>query len=214
MDRPDPEAPAARHRGYQRRGAVAAVVLVLMIASVVLPHVAVLEATVVPGRSLLPASNFFLNAQASADGFAGGTSIGAVALALNTTYLGLALQQIGLLLAAVSAWGLILEDVGRWIRRLAFAAGVALVLGASTTMWGYLQLVNAGIPSLAGIAWLPTLIAGLILVFSARDARRRGSARGSGTAPDSSSPEARPQGYPPMWMNHMNGIRATSTVWR
>jgi hypothetical protein len=173
MARPDPEAVAARHRGYQRRGAVAAVVLVLMIASVVLPHVAVLEATVVPGRSLLPASNFFLNAQAGAEGFAGGTSIGAVALALNTTYLGLALQQIGLLLAVVSAWGLILEDVGRWIRRFAFAAGVALVLGASTTMWGYMQLVNAGIPSLAGIAWLPTLIAGLILVFSARAARSR-----------------------------------------
>ena len=173
MAQPDPEALAASRRGYQRRGAVAVVVLVLMIASVVLPHVAVLEATVVPGRSLIAASNFFLNAQAGADGFAGGTSISAVALALNTTYLGLALQQIGLLLAAVSAWGLISEDVGRWIRRFAFAAGIALVLGSSTTVWGYLQLVNAGIPSLAGIAWLPTLLAGLILVFAARAARHR-----------------------------------------
>lgn len=173
MARPDPEALAARRRGYQRRGAVAALVLVLMIASVLLPHVAVLEATAVPGRSLLSASNFFLNARAGAEGFAGGTSVSAVALALNTTYMGLALQQIGLLLGVVSAWGLILEDVGRWIRRFAFAAGVALVLGASTTMWGYMQLVNAGIPSLAGVAWLPTLLAGLILVFSARAARRR-----------------------------------------
>ena len=173
MARPDPEAVAARHRGYQRRGAVAAVVLVLMIASVVLPHVAVLEATVVPGRSLLPASNFFLNAQAGADGFAGGVSVGAVAFALNTTYFGLALQQIGLLLAAVSAWALVPEDVGRWLCRFALAAGIALVLGSSTTVWGYLQLVNAGIPSLVGIAWLPTLLAGLILVFAARAARRR-----------------------------------------
>lgn len=173
MARPDPEALAARRSGHQRRGAVAALVLILMIASVLLPHVAVLEATAVPGRSLLPASNFFLNAQAGADGFAGGTSVSAVALALNTTYLGLALQQIGLLLGLVSAWGLIPEDVGRWIRRFALAAGVALVLGSSTTMWGYMQLVDAGIPSLAGIAWLPTLLAGLILVFSARAARRR-----------------------------------------
>ncbi|HSU34872.1 MAG TPA: hypothetical protein VLJ88_04355 [Propionibacteriaceae bacterium] len=173
MARPDPEALDASRRGYQRRAAVGAVVLVLLIASAVLPHVAVLEATAVPGRSLVPASNFFLNAQAGAEGFAGGTSVGAVALALNTTYMGLALQQIGLLLAVASAWGLIMEDVGRWIRRFAFAAGVALVLGASTTMWGYMQLVNAGIPSLAGIAWLPTLAAGLILVFSARAARHR-----------------------------------------
>ena len=174
MARPDPEALAARRRGYQRRGAVAALVLVLMIASVVLPHVAVLEAArSCPDGPCFAASNFFLNAQAGADGFAGGTSVGAVALALNTTYLGLALQQIGLLLAVVSAWGLIPEDVGRWLRRFAFAAGVALVLGASTTVWGYLQLVNAGIPSLVGIAWLPTLLAGLILVFAARAARRR-----------------------------------------
>ena len=71
----------------------------------------------------------------------------AVALALNITYLGLALQQIGLLTGVVSFWVLILEDVGRWIRRLAMVSGVALVLGASTTVLGYLQLTNAGVPA-------------------------------------------------------------------
>ena len=161
MARPDPEALAAGRRGYQRRGRWPRLVA--------RPddrqrgaaaRRGARGARTSPGRSLLPASKFFLNAQAGAEGFAGGTSIRGRGAALNTTYIGLALQQIGLLLAVVSAWGLIMEDVGRWIRRLAFAAGVALVLGASTTGVGYLQLVNAGIPSLAGIAWLPTLVAG------------------------------------------------------
>jgi hypothetical protein len=169
----DPEELAAGRRRFRFRAAIAALLAALMVASMVLPHVAVQAATVVPGRSLIAASNFFLNAQAGADGFAGAVSVTAVTVALNTTYLGLALQQAGLLLAAVSFWGLIPEDVGRWLRRFAMVGGVALVLGASTTVLGYLQLSNAGVPSLVGVAWVPTLIAGLILVVGARAARRR-----------------------------------------
>ena len=104
MARPDPEALAASRRGYQRRGAVGAVVLVLMIASVLLPHVAVLEATAVPGRSLLRPATSSSTPRPAPRALLGGP-VAAVALALNTTYMGLALQQIGLLLAAGSSWG-------------------------------------------------------------------------------------------------------------
>lgn len=169
----DPEELAASRLRFRFRAAIAALLVVMMIASMVLPHVAVQSATVVPGRSLIAASTFFLTAQAGAEGFAGAVSVPAVALALNTTYFGLALQQFGLLIGAISFWGLVPEDVGRWLRRFAMVAGVALVLGASTTVLGYLQLANAGVPSLVGVAWVPTLIAGLILVVGARTARRR-----------------------------------------
>ena len=116
-----------------------------------------------------------------------------------------------------------MEDVGRWIRRFAFAAGVALVLGASTTMWGYMQLVNAGIPSLAGVAWLPTLLAGLILVFSARAARRRVVSTWFWDDPGSSSPDPALGQWLPGPLVHRviphvdeshRGIRATSRGWR
>ena len=169
----DPEELAASRRRFRFRAAIGALLVAMMVASMVLPHVAVQAATVVPGRSLIAASNFFLNAQAEAEGFADAVSVSAVAVALNTTYFGLALQQFGLLIGAISFWALIPEDVGRWLRRFAMVAGVSLVLGASTTVLGYLQLSNAGVPSLVGVAWVPTLIAGLILVVGARAARPR-----------------------------------------
>ena len=73
----------------------------------------------------------------------------------------------------VSFWVLIVEDVGRWTRRLVMVSGVSLLLGASTVVLGYQLLNNAGVPTLLGYAWLPTLLAGLIMVIGGRLARRR-----------------------------------------
>jgi hypothetical protein len=52
-------------------------------------------------------------------------------------------------------------------------SGVSLLLSASTVVLGYQLLTNAGVPSLLGYAWLPTLLAGLIMVVGGRLARRR-----------------------------------------
>ena len=86
---------------------MAGLVVLLMILSVVTPHLMVVAATEIAGRSLIPASRFFLLAQADAEGFAGGVSIPAVAFAINVSYFGLALQQIGLLTGVVSVWVLV-----------------------------------------------------------------------------------------------------------
>jgi hypothetical protein len=147
--------------------------LLLMITSAVLPHVIVQAATLVPGRSLIPASRFFLIANPNAEAFQGATSVAAVGVGISITYLGLAFHQIGLITGIASFWVLIVEDVGRWTRRLVMVSGVSLLLSASTVVLGYQLLTNAGVPSLLGYAWLPTVLAGLIMVVGGRLARRR-----------------------------------------
>jgi hypothetical protein len=147
--------------------------LLLMIMSAVLPHVIVQAATVVPGRSLIPASHFFLIANPNAVAFREATSVAAAGMGISITYLGLAFQQVGLLTGLASFWVLIVEDVGRWTRRLVMVSGVSLLLGASTVVLGYQLLTNAGVPTLLGYAWLPTLLAGLIMVIGGRLARKR-----------------------------------------
>jgi hypothetical protein len=69
-------------------------------------------------------------------------------------------------------WVLIAEDVGRWVRRFVMLAGVLLILGTSTFLFGYHELLVADVPTLLGIAWLPTVLAGITLLvggFRARD---------------------------------------------
>jgi hypothetical protein len=147
--------------------------LVLMIMSAVLPHIMVEAATVVPGRSLIPASRFFLIANPNAEAFQGATTVAQVGMGISITYLGLAFHQVGLITGVTSFWVLIVDDVGRWTRRLVMVSGVALLLGASTVVFGYQLLTNAGVPTLLGYAWIPTLLAGVIMVIGGRLARRR-----------------------------------------
>jgi hypothetical protein len=94
-------------------------------------------------------------------------------LGISITYLGLAFQQIGLIAGLASFWVLIVEDVGRWTRRLVMVSGVSLLLGASTVVLGYQLLTNAGVPTLLGYAWLPTFLAGLIMIVGGVLARKR-----------------------------------------
>ena len=123
--------------------------MLLIIASVTAPHVMVEAATVVPGRSLIPASRFFLTASPDGEGFAGAVEPDAVGFGISVTYLGLALQQVGALIGIGTFWVLIAEDVGRWVRRFAMASGIFLLLGSATVVLGYQQLVSAGVPTLA-----------------------------------------------------------------
>ena len=162
-----------RRRAQFGRTVLGISALLLMIMSAVVPHVLVEAATVLPGRSLIPASRFFLIANPNAEAFLGATSVADAGMGISITYLGLALQEIGLITGLASFWVLIVEDVGRWTRRLVMVSGVSLLLGASTVVLGYQLLTNAGVPTLLGYAWLVTLLAGLIMVIGGLLARKR-----------------------------------------
>ena len=130
-------------------------------------------ATLVPGAHSFPASRFFCIANPNAEAFQEATSVADAGFGISITYLALAFHQVGLITGIVSFWVLIVEDVGRWTRRLVMVSGVSLLLGASTVVLGYQLLNNAGVPTLLGYAWLPTLLAGLIMVIGGRLARKR-----------------------------------------
>lgn len=173
MIRLTPEELERRRRAQFGRTILGISALLLMIASAVVPHVMVQAATILPGRSLIPASHFFLQANPNAVAFSEAKSVADVGLGISITYLGLAFQQVGLLTGLVSFWVLIVEDVGRWTRRLVMVSGISLMLGASTVILGYQLLTSAGVPTLLGYAWVPTLFAGLIMVIGGRLARKR-----------------------------------------
>jgi hypothetical protein len=173
MVRVTPEELGRRRRAQFGRTIMGVSALLLMIMSAVLPHIMVEAATVLPGRSLISASHFFLIANPNAEAFQGATSVASVGMGISITYLGLAFHQVGLITGIASFWVLIVDDVGRWIRRLVMVSGVSLLLSASTVVLGYQLLTNAGVPTLLGYAWLPTLLAGVIMVVGGRLARKR-----------------------------------------
>jgi hypothetical protein len=173
MVRVTPEELERRRRAQFGRTIMGVSALLLMIMSAVLPHIMVEAATVVPGRSLIPASRFFLIANPNAEAFQSATTVAHAGMGISITYLGLAFHQVGLITGVTSFWVLIVDDVGRWTRRLVMVSGVSLLLGASTVVFGYQLLTNAGVPTLLGYAWIPTLLAGVIMVIGGRLARRR-----------------------------------------
>lgn len=173
MITPSAESIAERRRGLARRTPFGLLAFVSILVSVMVPHVMVVAATIYGGRSLLSVSRFFLSATPGGEGFAGGTSYGAIGFGLSVTYLGLALHQIGAVMGLATFWVLIVEDVGRWVRRFAMAAGVLLTLSSATVVAGYQQLEIARVPTLLGIAWLPTLVAGVTLMIGAKLAKAR-----------------------------------------
>jgi hypothetical protein len=173
MSRVTPEDLRPRRRAQFGRTMMGVSALLLMIMSAVVPHIMVQAATVVPGRSLIPASHFFLIANPNAEAFSGARSVAHAGLGISLTYLGLALHQIGLITGLASFWVLLVEDVGKWTRRLVMVSGVSLVMSASTVVLGYQFLNRVGVPTLLGYAWLPTLLAGLVMLIGARLARGR-----------------------------------------
>jgi len=173
MSRLTPEDLRRRRRAQLGRTIMGVSALLLMIMSAVVPHIMVQAATAVPGRSLIPASRFFLIANPNAEGFSEARSVAHAGMGISLTYLGLALHQIGLITGLASFWVLIVEDVGKWTRRLVIVSGVSLLLSASTVVLGYQFLNRVGVPTLLGFAWLPTLLAGLVMLIGARLARGR-----------------------------------------
>src|SRR4249919_2794650 len=74
MIRLTPEEIERRRRAKIGRIVMGVSALLLMIMSAVLPNVMVQAATILPGRSLIPASHFFLIANPNAEAFSGAKS--------------------------------------------------------------------------------------------------------------------------------------------
>lgn len=181
---PTREALERRRKGYQRRGVVCGVFFALMVAGVLVPHLGVEAASGTYGRSLFPASQFFLGAEATADAFAATTSPGLVALGLNVAYLGLSLQHLGLLFGVFTFWALAAENIGRWTRRAMLVAGWVFTLSAPTVIFAYQLLEAVGIPCYLGAGWALSLAAGLVMLAGARAAKDRVDSTWYWTRPD------------------------------
>ncbi|SEP75926.1 hypothetical protein [Microlunatus flavus] len=172
MITPSAEEVEARRRGIVRRTPWVVLLVLLMTASVFAPTVGVRVATEF-GRSLLPASAFFLAAQAGGPGFGPVSDVDSLAAGLNLAYFGLSFQQVGLLLGVAFCWVLVVPDVGRWVRRLALVGGWCLAISAPVVIIAYQLIEGGGVAAYLGGAWVFSLLAGLVLVGGARLAKRR-----------------------------------------
>jgi hypothetical protein len=167
----DPVEQERRKRNFRLRLVPTVTVVVLMVGSVLLPQVGVKGAESF-GRNLLLAGQFFVNADPRASAFAGLDPV-LVTIAINVTYLGMAANEVGLALGIASFWVIAADEVGRWMRRILLVSGWLLALSAPLVITGYRLLEGAGVPSYLGVAWLPTLMAGLIMIMGGLAARKR-----------------------------------------
>ncbi len=167
------EARQRRRRGYQRRVAVCALVIVLMILSVLVPTIGVQAADGVVGRGMFGASKFFLFADVTSGGFGTAIDVPTAAAGVNLAYYGLSLQHVGLVLGFFSVWALATESVGRWTRRGLLLAGWLFAVSAPVLMTAYRLLESGGIPAYLGWAWAVNLVTGLIMIIGARVAKAR-----------------------------------------
>jgi hypothetical protein len=166
------EALERRRRGYQRRIPVFVLVIFLMVLSFFVPTIGVQAADGV-GRSMFPASQFFLVADVTSGGFGFDLDVPTAASGINLAYYGLSFQHAGLVLGVFSVWALATESVGRWTRRGLLIAGWLLALSAPVLMTAYRLLEAGGIPAYLGWAWAVNLAAGLIMIIGARVAKAR-----------------------------------------
>jgi hypothetical protein len=167
----DPVEQERRKRNFRLRLVPTGILLVLMAGSAFLPQIGVKGAESF-GRSLLLAGQFFVKADPRASAFTSLDPI-LVTIAIDVSYLGLAMNEIGLALGIASFWVVAAEEVGRWMRRLLLVAGWFLALSAPLVITGYRLLEGAGVPSYLGVAWVPTLLAGLIMIIGGLAARKR-----------------------------------------
>ena len=94
-------------------------------------------------------------------------------LGINVGYLGIGLQQLSLVAAFASFWVLATEDINRWIYRVAVISGWVLALSAPIVLTGWSLIQASGAPALLGWAWLPALVAGLLIIVVGRLSRER-----------------------------------------
>jgi len=180
---PSAEEVEARRRGVSRRVPWVVLLVLLMAASVLTPHIGVRVATEF-GRSLFPASAFFLAAQAGGPAFGQVTDVDSLAAGLNLAYFGLSFQHVGLLLGTAFCWVLAVAEVGRWVRRLALVGGWCLAISAPVVIIAYQLIEGGGVAAYLGVAWVFSLLAGLVLIVGARQAKSRLDSTWYWTKPD------------------------------
>ncbi len=140
----------------------------LMVLSALLPGITLVGSGA--GRWLIPTANFFLGVDA---GSVPSTDPGLVDIALNITYLGLALNQGGVFLAVLTLWTLATSDMNKWLYRIVVILGWLLAISVPLVLNGWFLMSQAGAPVELGYAWVATLAAGLGTIIACRRARDR-----------------------------------------
>lgn len=140
----------------------------LVVLSVVVPNLTLVGSGA--DRWLLPTSQLFLIVQAK---YVPATDYGLLDLALNLTYLGLALNEGAVLLAVLTLWTMATNDMNRWLFRIVVILGWMLAISVPLVLTGWILMLIAGAPASLGWAWLPTLAAGLATIIFCRRSRDR-----------------------------------------
>lgn len=140
----------------------------LMVLSALVPGITLVGSGV--PRWLLPTADFFLGVNAAS---VPSNDPGMVDLALNITYLGLALNQGGIFLAVLTLWTLATSDMNKWLYGIVVVLGWLLAVSVPLVLNGWFLLGRAGAPVELGWAWAVTLAAGLGTIIACRRARQR-----------------------------------------
>lgn len=165
---PDPtRAELARFKRW--RGWLVVVLGLLLLLSLVLPHVH-LRYVREPGHSLLLTGFYFLHVSSDAFPVQVRPQLG---FGFNVLYLGLGLHEFGLLLSAFTFWSLWPNEINRWIYRMVVIGGWLLVLSTPWVIWGWYLIDTSGVPANLGVAWVATLLSGLIITVEGRRAKAR-----------------------------------------
>lgn len=167
---PDPELLREQKDRLRRRGWFVAGIGLLLLLSLVLPHVHLTEQSPF-GRSLLLTGFYFLHAQAGE--FPPPVDVPQLAFGLNVTYLGIGLHELGLLLSAATFWTLYPDDINRWLYRMLLVGAWLLALSVPFLLTGAVLMAQSGVAVSLGVAWLPLLASGVLLVVAALRARGR-----------------------------------------
>jgi hypothetical protein len=100
-------------------------------------------------------------------------------VALNLAAAGPGLQEIGTVVALLSCWALLTEEVNKIAWWFVHLSAYPLVLAPVPFLVGAVQLHGLGVPLGVGVAWLPGLLAGVLVGVASWRARSRIDTYGS-----------------------------------
>jgi hypothetical protein len=93
--------------------------------------------------------------------------------ALNVFNLGVSMHQIGAVLAVLTCWALLADEINKFFWWPLHLAGWVLTLGVVPLFVGFRLLRSAGVEVGLGPAWLPLTLAGVIVLVTTFRARER-----------------------------------------
>jgi hypothetical protein len=94
-------------------------------------------------------------------------------LALNFAAAGPGLQEIGTVVAILTCWALLTDEINRFAWWFLHLSGYPLVLAPVPLLVGAHQLHGLDVPLTVGAAWVPGLLAGVLVLVSTWRARSR-----------------------------------------